>query len=192
MSRGPSIFVCIDGIDHVGKSTCCEWLSSTMDIPVVCSGRDLTGRPWSQEIRANNDSLVMTTLSQMSEYLPSVLFDRSAASVMVYEDRSPATFDWELYYPKDKTVFVTLVDDVENTIRREGLDFYRPLMMKRITEQSRFIKMAQFLGMRGYRTTIISTDGGPIETYKKVGSYIRAMQLDILEQWRREGAVEDD
>jgi hypothetical protein len=195
VSKGPAIWVVIDGIDGVGKTTCCGFVSAILDIPTVRSGRNLAGTPWPAEIRACNDALVMTTIHQVKDYLPSVVFDRSQVSVCAYNKEAWDNFDnypWELYYPKDRTVFITLTDDIERTIKSEGEEVYRPLMIQRIHEQRRFVILAEYLGKMGYRTTVIPASDGPVVTYHRVIDYIRAMQLDILEDYKRKGLEEDE
>jgi hypothetical protein len=193
MARGPAFWIGIDGIDGVGKTTAAHSVSAILDIPIVRSGYNPESKPWPNSLRRVNDLMVMSTIHQLQSYLPSIVFDRTMISVCAYNrEIDPREFPWETYYPQNKTIFITLTDDIERTIKSEGLEVFRPLMLKRIHEQKRFLDMSRFMGQRGYKTRIISSNGGPDLTHHAIIKYIRGIQLETLETLRRERIMEDD
>jgi hypothetical protein len=193
MSRGPALWIGLDGIDGVGKTTAARSVSAILDIPIVRSGYNPESKPWPNSLRRVNDLMVMSTIHQTAQYLPSIIFDRTMVSVCAYNrDVNPNQFPWETYYPIEKCIFITLVDDIERTIKSEGLEVFRPLMLKRIHEQKRFLAMSRFMGQRGYRTKTIISKGGPEVTYKAIIDYIRGIQLGILENARQERVMESE
>ena len=177
MAKGPAVWIGIDGIDGTFKTTACQYIREEIDIPFITFGEG----NWPIEIRKNSDAFAMNVVGQVAEYLPSMLIDRTLVSTWVYEHLDFNSLPWETLYPKRKTIFITLVDDVERTIIREGLQAYSDLKIKRLNEQQRFLQASERLGRKGYPTQIISCIGGPEIIAAKIIEILRARQFEILD-----------
>lgn len=188
MAQGPSVIVCLDGIDGVGKSSAASLVGAFMDIPVITGGRKWDGTPWPVELKKNTDLLIMNTLNQLGKHRPSIILDRCMVSTVVYNPTVIVMSEvpWETFYPKDKTVFITIVDNIEECIRREDLQPYHTLVQQRIHEQQRFLDMSQWLGHRGYKTRIAQGHQGVMHIANAIREEIRLVQRSILEVERGE------
>lgn len=157
MQPKPQIFVCIDGIDGVGKTAVSECIKREFNVPVIRGSYRWDGVPWPKEVKEVTDGFLMTTIKQLEAHIPHpIIFDRSTVSSAAYQKWNLGQVPWEEMYPIDKTLFVTMLGSPRVTIPREGLEPTIDLITKREYEQKRFLMVSDYLRRIGYKTLTVS------------------------------------
>lgn len=168
--RAPFVLICLDGHNaiEVGRS-----VHALMDIPAI--GRNIP--PAKPLVHMH----MMEETKRVFDYLPSLVVVPSLATSVAMFGLDISRIRLEAVYPKDKTLFITLIENIDAEMKTEGTSVYAPLMSPRFERKRRFIEASQQFGRMGYRTKCIDDMGAVIDTVHRVIEEIRLTQRNILE-----------
>jgi hypothetical protein len=166
--RAPFVVVCIDGTDAINMA---RTVHALLDIPAV--GRTLPTQS------AAVHMYMMLELQRTFDFLPALVVAPSLVTSVAVNDRPFSSIDWQRFYPMDKTLFITLQENIEAEMKTEGTRVFAPI--HRFGKRQRFIDVSRELGKRGYRTKCIDDMGSAMDIAHKVLDEIRLTQRNIIE-----------
>jgi hypothetical protein len=166
--RAPFVVVCIDGHGAVNMA---RSVHALLDIPAV--GRTLPAQSPAVHM------YMMLELQRAFDFLPSLVVAPSLVTSVAVHGRSFESIDWQRFYPMDRTIFITLQENICAEMKTEGTHVLAPL--HRFGKSQRFIDVSRELGKLGYRTKCIDDMGGAMDIAHRVLDEIRLTQRNILE-----------
>lgn len=180
-------FVCLDGIDAVGKTSVSERLKHAHNWPVIRGSYRWDGMPWPKEVKEITDGFLMTTVHQLVSHVHApIVFDRSTVSSAAYQCWKLEQVPWDEMYPVRSTLFVTILGHPRETLAREGLEVTDELVNQRLLEQNRFRRVSSYLGTQGYRTMVLDPADVATLTRQVAHATVQFMaEIDCMELVRR-------
>lgn len=166
--RAPFVLVCIDGNDAVEVA---RSVHAFLDIPAV--GRGITAPTLHVQF--------MREIQRVFEFVPAMVVCPTLVTYCYEYPSMVSEIAWDKIYPKDKTLFISLAENISADIETEGTHHLTPLYRSLMRREAGKATVSMELAKLGYRSKIISDIGSRMDIIGKVLAEIRLTQRNILE-----------